>query len=124
MPSSPADLTLMKLNSALGGVGAEWGSDEGPAGAKVSQAVRSQARNLGNAGQPGEAAELLLSAALQSRVPLSAALLDEVDRNLVPVSANGAALAQLVANLRGVAATPGAAGGKKPGLFGRLFGKK
>jgi len=125
MPMGPADLTLVKLNSAVGGVGSEWGSDQGPAGAALPVEVRSQARNLGNAGQPAAAAQVLLQAALSAKVPIAPALLDEVVANIVPVAQDPAALQTLVANLRNVSASGASAGGKsKGGFFGRLFGRK
>lgn len=133
MPMGAAELTLAKLNSALGGVGGEWGSEAGPSGAALDAEVRSRARKLGNEGQTALAAELLLQAAAGVRAQLPGALLDEIEANIVPVSPNPQSLLGTLAGLRaasgpGVGTAPGAAraaqpGGKKPGLFGRLFGR-
>jgi len=121
----PADLTLAKLNSALGGVGTEWGSDKGPAGAALPVEIRSQARSLGNAGQPAAAAELLLQSALKSGAAIPVALLAEIDQNIASTAEDPTALQALTANLRNVSTSGGnRSGDRKPGLFGRLFGRK
>ena len=124
---SPAELTLMKLNSILGGKGGEWGSESGPSGAVLPVEVRSKSRQLGNAGQPAAAAELLLQHSLRAKVPLPMPLLNEVERTIVPVAQNPAALQQLLGQLRAITAGGGggssAHAGKKPSVFGRLFGR-
>jgi len=124
MPMGPAELTLAKLNSVLGGKGGEWGSEEGPTGALVSAEVRGRARQLGNSGQTAAAAELLLQAALQSRIALPPQLLAEIEQNIAPTSPNAAGLRNTIAGLRSVAASgsrPG--GGVKKSFFSKLFGR-
>jgi hypothetical protein len=122
MPMGPAELTLVKLNSVLGGKGGEWGSEEGPQGAALAAEVRSRARQLGNAGDTAGAAELLLKAAAQARAPIPANLLAEVEQNILPGAANPQGLATAIATLRTVPAAAGAQGGK-PSFFKRLFGR-
>lgn len=123
MPMGPANLTLAKLNSVLGGKGGEWGSEDGPSGAVLPVAIRSEARRLGNAGQPGAAAELLLNHAAAARAQLSPALLAEVEQNILPVSQNPAGLQATLAKLRAIPA-----GGSKQsgagGIFSKLFGRR
>lgn len=121
----PADLTLVKLNSALGGVGTEWGSDQGPAGAALPVEIRSKARELGNVGQPAAAAELLLKSASKAGAAIPAALLDEIDQNIAPTAQDPAVLRALTASLRNTSASRNQGPeGKKSGLFSRLFGRK
>jgi len=121
----PAELTLAKLNSILGGKGGEWGVEQGPTGAILPQHIRSQARELGNSGQTGAAAELLLQYALNARAPLPAGLLSEIEQNIVPKSANPAALQTTLAGLRNVVATGAKVGtsAKKPSIFSKIFGR-
>ena len=127
MPMGPADLTLVKLNSVLGGKGGEWGSESGPSGAALPVEIRSKSRELGNAGQPAAAAELLLQHALAARVQVPLALLTEIQQNIVPLSPNQAGMQQLISQLQAISA--GGAGrssasGKKPSVFSKLFGRK
>jgi len=124
MPMGPADLTLAKLNSVLGGKGGEWGSEEGPSGAALPVAIRGEARRLGNAGQPAAAAELLLNHAAKVRAPISPALLAEVEQNIVPIAANPTALQATVASLRAIPATTGKDAGKGGNMFSKLFGRR
>jgi len=119
----PADLTLAKLNSVLGGKGGEWGSEDGPSGAALPVAIRGEARRLGNAGQPAAAAELLLNHAAQVRAHISPALLAEVEQNILPAAANKAGLQATLAQLRAIPASGGKASGKG-GVFGKLFGRR
>lgn len=123
MVMGSAELTVAKLNSVLGGVGAEWGSDQGPSGAVLPAQVRSQARQLSNSGQTSAAAELLLRSALSKGVHLPGPLLAEIEQNFAGPDEHSAAILSTVAALRAIPAGGGAAGGKKGGLFSRLFGR-
>jgi len=120
-----AQLTLAKLNSLLGGKGGEWGSEQAPSDAVLPLNIRSRARELGNAGQTAAATALLLEHAQKVRVHLPAALLDEIERNVLPQADNQnlrGTLGGALAVLRHVPAGPPARG--VGGLFQKLFGRK
>ena len=128
MPLDAAQLTLAKLNSFLGGKGGEWGSEAPPAGAALPVTTRSKARELGNAGKTAAACDLLLKGALESGVGLPAALLDEIERTVLPTADNqglrasiGGNLAVLRHNAATGAGSRPAAATKSGGFFGKLF---
>jgi len=127
MPLDAAQLTLAKLNSALGGRGGEWGSEAGPSGAALPIQIRGKARELGNQGQTAAAVDLLLGHAQKAKVHLPGPLLDEIERTVLPQADNQqlrASLGGALAVLRHVPA-PGAANSSGAGGFlAKLFGKR
>jgi hypothetical protein len=84
------DLTLAKLDSALGNTGtsmdtAVWKT---PTGSPVSAAVRREARAAARSGDPLGAARLLLVAAADAGAVVPGTLLDEVESGLAGISAD------------------------------------
>jgi hypothetical protein len=118
------DLTLAKLDSALGNVDTSFDSPtwKTPSGSPVSAAVRRDARAATRSGDKLGAVRLLLVAAAEARAAVPAGLLDDVEAQVAEYEgeASGdvrAAIVEALAVLRSPAPEPV----KKRRLFG--FGR-
>jgi hypothetical protein len=118
------DLTLAKLDSALGNVGTSFDAPtwKAPSGSPVSAAVRREARAATRSGDKLGAVRLLLVAAAEARASVPANLLDDVEAQVAAYEAEAApdaraAIAEALAVLRSPAPAPA----KRRRLFG--FGR-
>lgn len=118
------DLTLAKLDSALGNVGTSFDTPtwKAPSGSQVSAEVRREARAAARSGDKLGAVRLLLVAAAEARASVPANLLDDVEAQAAAYAGEApgdarAAIAEALAVLRSPASPPA----KKRRLFG--FGR-
>lgn len=118
------DLTLAKLDSALGNVGTSFDAPtwKAPSGSPVSAEVRREARGAARSGDKLGAVRLLLVAAARVKAAVPPGLLDDVEAQVAAYEGEApddarAAIAEALATLRSPASEPR----KKRRLFG--FGR-